>query len=262
VEFVHTEECMGTVFTFKVRTNLSIEESAQAMVRATEQLHGADETFSLYKPESPLSRLARGETSVDELDPVVEFVWDECEKWEVATGGWFKAFTPQHTFDPSGFVKTWAASLAAEQLRAVGIVDFTINAGGDVVINDGVTDHIDWCVGIGKPVSIASSDAGVLTVFDLQGTEFRAVATSGSVERGDHIWNPMNPEDHQRDLLQVSVIATDLVKADVWATAAFAEGVRSVDRLNREPGIEALYVMRDGSLAATDGIMRLFAKTD
>jgi thiamine biosynthesis lipoprotein len=253
---------MGTVFTFKVRTELSVEESAQAMVRATEQLHGADETFSLYKPESPLSRLARGETSVDELDPVVEFVWDECEKWEVETGGWFKAFTPQHTFDPSGFVKTWAATLAAEQLRAAGIVDFTINAGGDVVINDGVTDHIDWCVGIGKPVSIASSDAGVLTVFDLQGTEFRAVATSGSVERGDHIWNPMNPEDHQRDLLQVSVIATDLVKADVWATAAFAEGVRSVERLNREPGIEALYVMRDGSLAATDGIMRLFAKTD
>lgn len=262
MEFVHNEECMGTVFTFKIRTELSVEESAQAMVRATEQLHGADETFSLYKPQSPLSRLARGETSVDKLDPVVDFVWDECEKWELTTKGWFKAFTPQNTFDPSGFVKTWAATLAAEQLRGAGIVDFTINAGGDVMINDGVTDHIDWCVGIGKPVSIASDDAGVLTVFDLRGTGFRAVATSGSVERGDHIWNPMDPSARQQDLLQVSVIATDLVKADVWATAAFAEGVDSVDRLNRQPGVEALYVMRDGSLAATDGIMRLFAKTD
>ena len=262
MEFVHNEECMGTVFTFKVRSELTVEDCAQAMVNAVDQLHAADKTFSLYKPESPLSRLARGETSVAQLEPVVDFVWDECEKWEQKTGGWFKAFTPQHTFDPSGFVKTWAATLSAEQLIKAGITDFTINAGGDVMIGDGVTEEIDWCVGIGKPVSIASPDAGVLTVFDLQGTRFRAVATSGSVERGNHIWNPMNPGDFQTELLQVSVIAPDLVSADVWATAAFAEGPRSLERLNREPNVEALMVMRDGSLIGTDGLLPLFAKTD
>ena len=99
-------------------------------------------------------------------------------------------------------------------------------------------------------------------MFDLQGTEFRAVATSGSVERGDHIWNPMSPDDFQRELLQVSVIATDLVKADVWATAAFAEGPRSIERLNREAGVEALLVLSDGGLIGTDGLLSLFAKTD
>ena len=58
------------------------------------------------------------------------------------------------------------------------------------------------------------------------------------------------------------MIAKDLVTADVWATAAFAEGVRAVERLNREPDVEALFVMRDGGLAGTDGLVPLFAKVD
>lgn len=249
---------MGTVFTFKVRGDIS----EQLLRSATDELHRADRIFSLYKPQSPLSALARGETSVDQLDPVVDLVWNECEKWEQITDGWFKAFTPQNTFDPSGLVKTWAAENAANKLIDAGVTDFTLNAGGDVLIADGVTDPTDWRIAIGRPVSIASEDAGVLTVFDLRNTQMHAVATSGSVERGDHIWNPKNPGAVQHELLQVSVIAKDLVTADVWATAAFAEGITAIQRLNQQPDVEALFVMRDGSLAGTDAIVPLFAKPE
>jgi FAD:protein FMN transferase len=256
--FERLEPCMGTVFRFAGNTALAEVELGVVLQRAANTLHKADAIFSLYKPESPLSRLARGETSVKELPPVVDQVWGLCEQWQKKTDGWFSAFTPQNTFDPSGLVKTWAAQYAADTLLVAGITDFTLNAGGDILISDGQSVDENWRIGISKPVSIASDQAGVITVLDLKGTEYRAVATSGSAERGEHIWNPRAGK-LQDEVAQVTVIARDLVEADIWATAAFAEGARAIDRLNRQDNIEALFVMRDGSLQATDGLVSLLA---
>ena len=258
-EFEHHEPCMGTVFSFRGLTSLAEAEQTEMLLTATNALHKADAIFSLYKPDSPLSRLARGETSVAELPAVVDQVWNLCEQWENTTDGWFSAFTPEHTFDPSGLVKTWAAQYSADKLIEAGIVDFTLNAGGDILISDHQSREEFWRIAIGKPVSIASEDAGVLTVLDLNNTGYRAVATSGSAERGQHIWNPKGGE-LQKDVVQVSVIARDLVEADVWATAAFAEGIRSLERINRQPNLEALFVLSDGNLQGTDGVLALLAK--
>ena len=259
--FEHIELAMGTGFSFRGRSSLSDSDTSIVLNQACAILHEADRIFSLYKPESPLSRLARGETSVAECPPVVNEIWDACESWAQATDGWFSAFTPEHTFDPSGLVKTWAANRAAEFVLERGITDFTLNAGGDVMISDGVTEAIDWRMGISKPVSIAAEDAGVLTVIDLHRTPFRAMATSGSAERGLHIWNPKaGSREPAKEFVQVSVIARDIVTADVWATAAFAEGERAIEHLNRINDVEALFVYSDGELAATNGFVNLFAK--
>ncbi len=260
-QFEHIELAMGTGFSFHGRSSLSDSDTSIVLNQACAILHEADRIFSLYKPESPLSRLARGETSVAACPPVVDEIWNACEQWEKTTDGWFSAFTSEHTFDPSGLVKTWAAERAAEYVLEQGITDFTLNAGGDIMISDGVTEAIDWRMGISKPISIAAPEAGVLTVVDLHRTTFRAMATSGSAERGNHIWNPkavgLAPN---QDFVQVSVIARDLVTADVWATAAFAEGERAIAHLNRIDDLEALFVYADGNLAATDGFINLFAK--
>jgi thiamine biosynthesis lipoprotein len=253
---------MGTVFRFAGRTPLNEQDHSDALAGACAFLHVADEMFSLYKPESPLSRLARGETSVADLNPIVDEIWNACEAWSAETDGWFNAFTPDRTFDPSGLVKTRAATEAARQLLAAGITDFAVNAGGDVWLSDGVTGERSWKVGISKPVTIASPEAGILTVFDLFNSPMRAVATSGTAERGLHIWNPRSYEFAENELIQVTVIADDLIKADVWATAAFAEGVDAVARLNRVPNLEALFVLRDGGLAGTDGLVNYFAKVE
>jgi thiamine biosynthesis lipoprotein len=252
---------MGTTFRFAGRSSLSDAETQNVIAQACEILHEADRTFSLYKPESPLSQLARGETRVADCPPVVGEIWDACDEWEKRTDGWFSAMTPQNTFDPSGVVKTWAAKRAAEYILQAGIKDFTMNAGGDVWLSDDLSVDQDWRIGISKPVSIASPDAGVLTVIDLKNTNFRAMATSGSAERGEHIWNPKAAgKEAPTDLVQVSVVAEDLVTADVWATAAFAAGQRGVALLNAAPGIEALFILANGDLAATHNFAQLFAK--
>jgi thiamine biosynthesis lipoprotein len=252
---------MGTTFRFAGRSPLSDAETQNVIAQACEILHEADRTFSLYKPESPLSQLARGETRVADCPPVVGEIWDACDEWEKRTDGWFSAMTPQNTFDPSGVVKTWAAKRAAEYILQAGIKDFTMNAGGDVWLSDDLCVDQDWRIGISKPVSIAAPDAGVLTVIDLKNTNFRAMATSGSAERGEHIWNPKAAgKEAPTDLVQVSVVAEDLVTADVWATAAFAAGQRGVALLNAATGIEALFILANGDLAATDNFAQLFAK--
>ena len=251
---------MGTAFRFAGRSPLNKAETQNIIAQACEILHEADRTFSLYKPESPLSQLARGETRVADCPPVVGEIWDACDEWEKRTDGWFSAMTPQNTFDPSGVVKTWAAKRAAEYILQSGIKDFTMNAGGDVWLSNDLTVNQEWRIGISKPISIAAPDAGVLTVIDLKGTNFRAMATSGSAERGEHIWNPKAAgKAAPTDLVQVSVVAEDLITADVWATAAFAAGQRGVSLLNEVPGIEALFIMANGDLAATDNFRNLFA---
>lgn len=250
-KFTRNEECMGTVFVFRGRTSNPDIESA--LDRACAKLHEADRIFSLYKPESPLSQLARGETSVAACPPVVSHVWDLCEEWEKVTGGYFSPFTLEHTFDPSGLVKTWAAQAAIDVLLADGVTDFTLNAGGDVWLSDELSDEDDWKVGISKPISIASKGSGVLTIVNLKGSEYRALATSGVVERGQHIWNPQSADLAGEELAQVSVLAKDLVTADVWATAAFAEGPRALARIAKLDGVEALFVFSDGRIDGTDG---------
>lgn len=265
--FAYAEECMGTVFVFKGRTPFDEEGTRARCERAFDILHEADRVFSTYKPNSPVSRLARGETTLADCPPVVSQVWNDCEAWEKTTDGWFSAFTPQHTFDPSGLVKTWAARGAAQYLEQNGITDFTMNAGGDIYVSDQVSVDLDWRVAIHKPVSIAAEAAGVLTVLDLKGTSYRAVCTSGSAERGEHIWDPKAPgKEPARGLAQVTVIAADLVQADVWATAAYAQGPRAIRTLNeynlRNPNnqVQLLAVFPDGDISGTDGVIPLFAK--
>lgn len=260
-KFDRIEMCMGTGFRFQGQSELEAGAVDFALQTACGILHEADSIFSLYETESWLSKLATGKVSLADCPPVVSEIWDACELWEERTDGWFSAFTPQHTFDPSGLVKTWAAKQAADSLIADGVVDFTVNAGGDIYISDLASGDLDFRVGLSRPVSIASAESGALSVLDLSGTPFRAVATSGSAERGNHIWNPKAAgREFATELVQMTVIAADLVEADVWATAAFAEGLESMSRLDGLGTVEAFCILADGQIAATPGFAGLMTK--
>ena len=262
-EFRHTEFCMGTVFRFVGRTDLPKDVLDEVIQTAVAELHKADEIFSLYKPDSPLSKLSRGECSVADCPKVVSDVWDECESWSEVTDGWFSPFTPQNTFDPAGLIKTWAADKGAAVLENAGVTDFAMNAGGDIRLSRNITPGFAMRIGISTPVTIASPEAGVLTVVDLNNTEFRAVATSGTAERGEHIWNPKHGSAFANEVSQVTVVAKDIVTADVWATALFASGSSAIsiadkyNESNKENQIAVLVVELDGNLVATSNFSSL-----
>ncbi|MEU2744075.1 FAD:protein FMN transferase, partial [Streptomyces sp. NPDC007095] len=96
----HAEEVMGTVFSFDVRGG---EPTAvrTALEEAVTQLHRVDEVFSTYREDSQISRLARGELTVEECDPEVAEVLGLCAEAERVSDGWFSS-TYEGRLDPTG----------------------------------------------------------------------------------------------------------------------------------------------------------------
>ncbi len=128
----HVERVMGTAVSFDVRSSTS----AASVGGAVDFLHWVDETFSVYRANSQISRIGRGELGTDDACPEVREVLVRCEELREATDGWFDHEGGRRRgrpLDPSGYVKGWSVDRAAELLRFDGTDRFCINAGGDVV---------------------------------------------------------------------------------------------------------------------------------
>jgi FAD:protein FMN transferase len=130
-----------------------------------------DAVFSTYKDDSEISRINRGELRVSDAPPEVTTVLDLCKRLRVLTDGYFdvRAATPD-VLDPSGLVKGWAVDRAGAILTAHGAREFSVNAGGDILLRG------SWSVGIQHPLEPLAV-AKIIEVTD------GAVATSGDYRR-------------------------------------------------------------------------------
>ena len=204
----------------------------------------ADDVFSLWRDDTPLSRLARGEIGVDDCPPAVAEVFDECERFRVATDGFFDAHRPDGVLDPTGLVKTWAVVRAAWRLDALGATGWMIGASGDAVAAGTAPGGGPWVVGIADPRNAADPQSGlVLDAVALAGGVGpgpRALATSGTAQHGEHIWNPRTGVS-EAAYVQVSVAGDDLVECDAWATAIVAGGAEVALAAQRH-GLDVLCV--------------------
>jgi len=185
-------------------------------------LRQVDVDFSLYKPQSEISRLGRGELTVEECRVEVGEVLSLCEDLREQTHGVFNAWRcrADGRLDPSGVVKGWAVERAAGILERGGARNFCINAGGDVVCRGEPEPERAWRIGIRHPVE-AGAVAGVVHAHDL------ALATSGAYERGDHIVDARTGIP-ARGLLSLTVAGPSLTLADAYATAGFAMGTAGI----------------------------------
>ncbi|MFI7488470.1 FAD:protein FMN transferase [Micromonospora echinaurantiaca] len=230
------EQIMGLPVSVHVRgPGADSPAAADAVAGVFAELRAMDAVFSPYRPDSRLSALNRGEPV---HDPLVDAVIDLCEQARQRTGGYFNAYLPEPgsdtRFDPSGLVKGWAVERAAEHLEGY---EFYLNAGGDMTVRG------SWRVGVEDP---AQPDQLLTAIEVVDG----AVATSGSAHRGAHIVDPHTGAP-ARGLRSVTVIGPSLTWADVYATAAAAQGPEAVTWLATLPGYEALLVGDDGALLAT-----------
>ena len=157
----------------------------RSSTRSSSDSTTSDARFSTYRPDSEVSRLADGSLAEEDASLDVRHVLAVCDHLAVTTGG---AFDARHhrsdgRLDPSGYVKGWAIEEAAWLIDSAGGRNYSINAGGDIVARGQAAPGRPWRVGIRHP-DRADKVAAVLAVSD------RAVATSGSYERGDHIVGP------------------------------------------------------------------------
>jgi FAD:protein FMN transferase len=223
------EQLMGLPVSVHVRgphaRGPEVEAAVEALFAA---LRADDATFSTWQPESPVSRIRRGELRVEDAGPRMAEVVALCEEASRRTGGAFSAWLPEpdgvRSFDPTGVVKGWAVQQAfaalVDRLAAtaptLGGHDALVSAGGDVAVACARNDTPDWVVGIEDP-----RDRSRL----LRSVPLRrgAVATSGTAARGEHIVDPATGSAPS-GLLSATVIGPELTWADVYATAAFVRG--------------------------------------
>lgn len=238
----HVEHCMGTVFSFDVRGD-AVDPAA--LQRAVDWLHWVDVTFSTYRKDSAVSRLARGEHSVADCPPEVDEVLELCRQAEQTSGGYFTA-TPGGALDPSGIVKGWAVERASELLCAAGSSSHAVGGGGDIQATGEPAPGQPWRIGIAHPMR-PGTVAAVVTGRHL------AVATTGTAERGAHIINPIIGRP-PTGLASITVVGEHLSIADGYATAAFAMGTASREWLQGLPGVRAFAVTSDGETWQTDGL--------
>ncbi|MFV9672960.1 MAG: FAD:protein FMN transferase [Acidimicrobiia bacterium] len=222
---------MGTAVLFDIR-DPSFPTSA--LDEAVALLHRIEATFSVFKPESEISRIARGDLSINDAAPDVRDVLATCEEMRRDTDGVFD-HRPDGGLDPSGYVKGWAVEAAARVLSGAGIESFLVSAGGDIVAHGAPPGSDAWHVGIRDPLD-ADATLGTVELHD------DAIATSGRYERGAHIWGADNRD---AELASVSIVGPDLGISDALATAVFAAGLRNATWLGNFPEYQLIAVTSD-----------------
>jgi thiamine biosynthesis lipoprotein len=235
----HVVVTMGTVL------SLESEADPATIARVDAVFAGLDERFSLYRDESELSRVRDGRLALMDASAVVRDTYARALGWRDRTAGAFTPHRPDDTVDLDGIVK---AEAMAEAGVLLGDGDWCLDVGGDVLAH-GRAGNGPWTVGIVDP---ADRDR-LLTAVPLLGPR-RAAATSGSAERGDHIWTRGRLPSA---FAQVTVLADEIVTADVLATAIVSGGQETLDLVTDRFDVDVLTIARDGSLMATPGMSAL-----
>lgn len=206
-----------------------------------------DETFSTYKEQSEISKINRGELTGDAYSEAMKTILALSEQTRQETRGYFD-IRHDGMLDPSGIVKGWAILQAARMLKAAGFVNFFIDAGGDIQVAGTKQGH-PWRVGIRNPFN-RNEYVKVLALTD------KGIATSGTAIRGQHIYNPHQPQMPIEEIVSLTVIGPDVYEADRFATAAFAMGKRGIYFIEQLSGFEGYMIDALARATFTSGFER------
>lgn len=236
-----TFETMGTVASLE-----GVDEVTADAVRVI--FEAADSRFSLYRPDSELSRVASGALALAAASAELREAYADALAWGTLTSGAFTPHRPDGVIDLNGIVKAQAIARAGERITADEWRAWSLDVGGDILVG-----------GAGRHTT------GIVDPFDrellLCAIELRAprvaMATSGSAERGDHIW--LGGSTAPAEFVQVTVVADDIVTADVLATAIVAGGRSTLDEVTDRWNVDVIAVTRDREMLATPGIRAALA---
>ncbi len=240
------EPVMGTVASFAVHARELPDDQIQVMLAPSRAfLHHADQIFSTWNPDTPLSRLRRGEISMSEVPDEVIEVLDLCRMAKEMSDGWFDPWAMPGGVDPTGLVKGWAIDNALDLMRHPGIGGAMLNVGGDLATFGTPAPDRYWRIGIRDPWDPTRLRCVIQTG--------DAVATSGTYERGPILVDPHSGLAHSR-AASATVVGPSLALADALATALTVAGTAGIGWFAHIDGYEAYLIHHDGTETATSGI--------
>ena len=164
--------------------------------------------------------------------------------------------------DVGSVAKGFATEVVANELEELGYTSFIISSGGNIRAKGSPLDGLrpNWGIGIQNP------DGNVLdpddTPLDIVYLSDASVVTSGDYQRYytvngikyHHLIDPgtLMPANQFRS---VTVVTKDSGLADFMSTILFIAPYEEGQRIAKEFGIDAFWVMQDGTVAATDTLI-------
>ena len=251
---VHSFETMGTMVSIRLAdADLGAVDATSVLNEMEHSFARLNETFSLYRADSEASRIASGELALAHSSELMRDEYARALQWRDRTGGAFTPHRPDGVIDLSGTIKAVAIDQAAGILTKAGFANFSVNVGGDLTTSGNQAEDIPgWITGIVEP-----SDRNTLLAAVRLTEEFPAMATSGSAERGEHIW--LRPETTS-EFVQATVIAHDIITADVLATAIISGGSETLNQITQDCSVAVVTVGLDGAVQANARFQELVAR--
>lgn len=165
---------------------------------------------------------------------------------------------PRIAIDYNAIAQGFAVDVVASFLQSKGIENYLIDIGGEVVAKGTKPGNLKWSVGIEKPAAHADDDRKVQSIVELDNM---ALSTSGNYRkfyevngvRYSHTIDPKTGYPVSHSLLSASVLASDCMTADAYATVCMVLGHdKAKDFISSQKGLEAYFIYYEDSAMKTD----------
>ena len=180
---------------------------------------------------------------------------------------------PRIMLDASAIAKGQASDVIAKLLEQNGCENYMVEIGGEIACKGLNPKGEKWHIGIDKPVDDpANEDAELQTILAITDV---GLATSGNYrqfyikdgKKYAHTINPKTGFPVEHNLLSVTVIASNCMQADAYATAFMVLGVeKSLEICNQFDDMECFLIYSDengnNKTAHSNGFERYLAENN
>ncbi len=157
-----------------------------------------------------------------------------------------KKTIPDLYVDLSAIAKGYAVDALAESLQSLGIDDFIVDIGGDMLAKGQKKDGSLWRIAIERP---AAGEREIQRAIEVNGL---AVATSGDYrnyfevdgQRFSHEIDPRTGHSIRHSLASVTVLDPSCMRADAWATALIVLGPQEGFKMVEKNNLEAYFIIK------------------
>jgi thiamine biosynthesis lipoprotein len=148
--------------------------------------------------------------------------------------------------DLSALAKGYAVDRVADYLGQLGITDYMVEVGGELRLKGRNENGTPWRIAVERPTP------GTRDVYSVMQLESMGVATSGDYrnyfeeegQRYSHTIDPRSGKPIDHALASVTVIADSSMYADAMATALMVVGPDDGEKLARQHGIAAYFIIK------------------
>ncbi|MBQ8593974.1 MAG: FAD:protein FMN transferase [Bacteroidaceae bacterium] len=156
--------------------------------------------------------------------------------------------------DCSAIAKGYGCDVVATLFDSLGIKNYMIEIGGEIVVKGESAKRKRWTIGVNKPVddtlALKSELQTVLRLTDC------AMATSGNYrnyyyrdgKKYAHTIDPKSGYPVQHSLLSATVVAPNCAMADAYATSFMVMGVeKAMELCDRNPALKGYFIYVDST---------------